>query len=148
MATLTAASAANIRPLDAVNIRTIDLIAGATITRGQAIYEDSNGLAQLARGNAVGTAKVAGIATVDAVAGKPVTVLYQGRLVGWDLSGVNAGTTVYLSSGTAGAIDGAAVTGTGNVAVPLGTVRTMTDAPKTKYILFTIPQNAVPVALP
>lgn len=147
MATLTAASAANIRPLDAVNIRTIDLIAGATITRGQAIYEDTNGLAQLARGNAVGTAKVAGIATVDAVAGQPVTLIRDGRMVGWDLSGVNAGTTVYLSSGTAGAIDGAAVTGTGNVAVPLGTVRTMTDVGKTKYILFTIPQNAAPVAL-
>lgn len=147
MATLTAASAANIRPLDAVNIRTIDLIAGATITRGQAIYEDTNGLAQLARGNAVGTAKVAGIATVDAVAGQPVTLIRDGRMVGWDLSSVNAGTTVYLSSGTAGAIDGAAVTGTGNVAVPLGTVRTMTDVAKTKYILFTIPQNAAPVAL-
>lgn len=147
MATLTAASAANIRPLDAVNIRTIDLIAGATITRGQAIYEDTNGLAQLARGNAVGTAKVAGIATVDAVAGQPVTLIRDGRMVGWDLSSVNAGTTVYLSSGTAGAIDGAAVTGTGNVAVPLGTVRTMTDVGKTKYILFTIPQNAAPVAL-
>lgn len=146
MADLTITTA-NLRELDAVEGRRIPMIADETITRGQVVYRKTNGRAAKARGNAVGTAKVVGIATSDAVQGQPFEALFWGRLVGIDLSALDPGTTVYLSAATAGAIDGAAVTGTGNVAVPIGTVHVMTDVTGTKFLFVDIPQNAVPVAL-
>lgn len=141
-------TAANLRMLEGIEARLIPMIADATIAKGQVVYRKSNGRADLARGNAVGTAKPVGIATSDAVAGQAFEALYHGRLVGYDLSGVNPGSTVYLSASAAGAIDGAAVTGTGNVVAPIGTVHVMTDIGGTRFLLIDVPQNAAPAALP
>lgn len=146
MADLTS-TAANLRILEGIEARLIPMIANAAIVKGQAVYRLSTGKAALARGNAVGTSKVVGIATSNAAAGQPFEALYHGRMVGFDLSGVDPGSTVYLSAATAGAIDGATVTGTGNVAAALGTVHAMTDVAGTRFIFFDIPQNAAPVAL-
>jgi len=148
MAALTV-TAANLRMLDGVEARLIPMIANVAITRGQVVYRIASGVgkAGLARGNAVGTSKVVGIATSDAAAGGSFDALYFGRLVGMDLSGANPGDTVYLSSATAGAIDGAIITGTGNVVVALGTVHCMTDVAGTKFLFVDIPQNTTPVAL-
>ena len=142
-----AVTAANVRELDAVKNDRVTMIADEAITAGQVVYRKTNGRAAKARGNAVGTAKVVGIATAAAGQGDSFKALYRGRMVGHDVSGLNPGVTVYLSAATAGAIDGAAVTGSGNVVATLGTVHVMTDVGATKYILFDIPQNAVPVAL-
>lgn len=149
MATLTI-TAAQLRELDAVDGRRIPMIANVAITKGQVVYRIGSGVgkAGLARANAVGTAKVVGIAVSDAAINQPFEALHVGRLVGIDLSGLNPGDTVYLSSATAGAIDGAAITGTGNVSVPLGTVHSMTDIAGTKFMFVDIRQNQVPVALP
>lgn len=142
-------TAANLRELDAVEGRRISIKAdtGVTVTKGQAVYRKTNGRAGLARANAVGTSKVVGIATGNAAAGDTFEALFWGRLVGLDLSALDPGTTIYLDETTAGALDGTATTGTGNVAVPVGTVHVMTDVSGTKYLFVDIPQNAVPVAL-
>lgn len=146
MADLTV-TAANLRELDAVEGRRIPMIAGATIAKGQVVYRGTNGRAALALGDDVDTAKPVGIATTSVVAGQAFEALFWGRLVGYDLAALDPGATVYLSAATAGAIDGAAVAGAGNVSVPLGTVHTMTDVAGTKFLFVDIPQNAVPVAL-
>ncbi len=140
-------TAANLRILEGIEARLIPMIADETIAKGDAVYRKTNGKAAKARGNGVSTAKVVGIATSDAAAGQPFEALYHGRMVGYDLSGVNPGSTVYLSAATAGKIDGAIVTGTGNVVAGLGTVHAMTDVGGTRFIFFDIPQNAAPVAL-
>ena len=148
MADLTV-TAANLRELDGVEGRRIPMIANVAIAKGQVVYRIGSGVgkAGLARANAVGTAKPVGIATSAAAAGQPFEALFWGRIVGYDLAAVAPGATVYLSAATAGAIDGAAVTGTGNVSVPIGTVHVMTDVAGTKFLFIDIPQNAVPVAL-
>ena len=148
MATLTV-TAAQLRPLDGIEARLIPMIANVAVTKGQVVYRIASGTgkAGLARANSVTTAKIVGIATSDAAAGGSFDALYFGRLVGLDLSGLNPGTTVYLSSGTANAVDGAAASDTGNVVVPLGTVHCMTDVSDTKFLFVDIPQNAEPVAL-
>lgn len=148
MAALTV-TAASLRMLDGVEARLIPMIANVAVTRGQVVYRIASGVgkAGLARGNAVGTSKVVGIATSDAPAGGSFDALYFGRLVGMDLSGLNPGDTVYLSSATAGAIDGAIITGTGNVVAALGTVHCMTDIAGTKFLFVDVPQNSTPVAL-
>lgn len=147
MADLTV-TAANLRELDAVEGRRIPMIADEAVAKGQAVYRKTNGRAGLARGNAVGTAKVVGIATSDAVAGGAFEALIWGRLVGYGLGAVNPGATVYLSSATAGALADAAASGTGNVVAALGTVHTMTDVAGTKFVFVDVPQNAAPAALP
>ena len=140
-------TASRLRPLEGIEARMIPMKADAAILKGQAVYRKPNGRAGLARANAVGTAKVVGVATSDAGIGEAFEALYHGRMVGHDLSAVDPGSTVYLSAATAGAIDGAVVTGTGNVVQALGTVHTMTDVSSTRFIFFDIPQNAAPVAL-
>lgn len=137
-----------VRFMEGIEARLIPMIADEAIAKGQPVYRKTNGRAGVARANAVGTAKIVGVATTDAIAGKAFEALYHGRMVGYDLTAVNPGTTVYLSSGTAGAVNDAAATGTGNVVVPLGTVHAMTDVAATRFIFFDIPQNAAPVALP
>lgn len=148
MATVSIPAGRLVRLLEAVHARTITGIADEAIGRGQPVYRKTNGNFGLARANALGTAKLVGIATKDAAIGRPVEALFYGRMVGYDFSSTNPGTTIFLSSGTAGALDNAAITGTGNVLVPVGTVHVMTDDAQTRYLFVDIPQNANPAALP
>lgn len=136
-----------VRLLDTTQRCTSNVRAGEAITRGQPVYEKPDGTVAKARANAVGTAKVCGIATNDAGPGEPLTVLERGRLVGFDLSGVDNGATVFLSSVVAGAIADEAPSDAGNAVVPLGAVKTMTGSGNQKYILFDISQAFVPEAL-
>ncbi|HVL24874.1 MAG TPA: hypothetical protein VM450_12370 [Thermomicrobiales bacterium] len=138
---------ARLRPLEVIEARLIPMIADEAITKGQPVYRKTNGRAGKARANAVGTAKVVGIATSDAAAGIAFEALYHGRLAGYDLSGVNPGSTIHLSAATAGALADTAASGTGNVVVPIGTVHTMTDASSTRFLFVDVPQNATPTAL-
>jgi predicted RecA/RadA family phage recombinase len=140
-------TASRLRFMEGIEARMIPMIADEAIAKGQPVYRKTNGRAAKARANAVGTAKVVGVATSDAAAGEAFEALYHGRMVGYDLTGVNPGSTVYLSAATAGAVDGAVVAGTGNVVAALGTVHTMTDVSSTRFIFFDIPQNVTPVAL-
>jgi hypothetical protein len=140
---------ARLRPLEGIEARMIPMIPDEEIKKGQPVYRKANGRAGVARANAVGTAKVVGIATSDAKPGQlsGFEALYHGRMVGFDLSATDPGTTVYLSSTGNGEVVDTAPTGAGNVVVPLGTVHAMTDVSGTRFIFFDIPQNAAPVAL-
>lgn len=147
MADLTV-TAANVREGNAIHNRRLSILPDDTITAGMPVYRKTNGKAARGRGNAIGTSKLVGIALAAGVAGGPVIeALYQGPLFGIDLSGMNPGTTVYLSSATAGKLTDTAPTGTGNVVVAVGTVHVLTDQAQTKYLLVDIRQNAEPVAL-
>lgn len=148
MATVAVPSSNRIRILEAPHARTITGFADEAIGRGQPVYRKANGNFGVARANAVGTAKLVGIATRDAAVGSPVEALFFGRLAGYDFSTTNPGTTIFLSATTAGALDNAAITGTGNVLVPVGTVHVFTDDALTRYLFVDIPQNANPAALP
>lgn len=141
-------TAAQFRPMEGIELRTLNGIADEAITAGQVLYRKTNGKFGVARGNAVGTSKVAGIASSSAAAGAGVEAIYHGRVVGWDLSSINGGVTVYLSITAGGLIADAAAVGTGNVVVPLGQVHAMSDRDVTKYLFIDIPLNAVtPTAL-
>jgi hypothetical protein len=123
-------------------------IAAAAITAGQAVYLDSTGKVNLARANAVSTSYFVGIALRSVSAGQAVSVLQRGSLVGFDLSGVAYNGFVHLSSGTAGGLDTAAATGTGNVVAPVGRVVSMPDMGiLTKVLFVNVPYNTILTAL-
>lgn len=139
---------ANFRPLEGIENRHIVMFADEAITRGQPVYRKTNGRAGVARANAVGTSKLVGIATTTVPAGTAFEAMYHGRLVGWTLTSINPGTTVFLSITATGLIADAAAAGVGNVIVPIGSVHTMTNVAETKYVFVDIPQNApTPVAI-
>lgn len=140
-------TAAELRLMEVIEARLIPMIADEAITKGQIVYRKSTGKAGLARGNAVGTSKVVGIATTTVPAGTAFEALYHGRLAGYGLGSIDAGTTVYLSAATAGALADTATTGATNVLVAVGTVHTMTDGSATKFLFVDIPQNAEPAVI-
>lgn len=139
---------ARLREGEAVLGRREPRVADESISRGQLVYLKSNGRVAKARANAIGTAKTVGFATSDANAGDTVEALWQGKLFGFDLSSVNPGTTLYLSTATAGAVQDTKPTGTGNVVFPVGSVQVMTDVAQTRYLAVDISLSADPVALP
>jgi predicted RecA/RadA family phage recombinase len=90
-------------------------IAGAAISRGQAVRFDANGKLVPAQANNATNAECVGIALKSAQAGTAVTVLRQGVLdVGNALASAAYGAPVYLQD-TAGAIGDTA--GTVNVRI-------------------------------
>jgi hypothetical protein len=119
-----ALTAAQIAPVNETQAEISTMIAAAAITKGQVVYQDTNGKANLARANATGTVQtVRGIALNDAAAGRPVNVLEHGSVYGFTVSGLNGGVQVFVSAATAGALaDTAPVTSTQFV-VPIGEVR-------------------------
>lgn len=121
-------TATEVSPVNETQAEISTMIAAATIGRGQLVYQDTNGKANLARANATGTVQtVRGIALNDAAAGRPVNVLERGSAYGFDLSGINPGGQLFVSAATAGDMaDTAPVTSTQFV-VPVGEVRTIDE---------------------
>jgi predicted RecA/RadA family phage recombinase len=140
-------TAGRVRLQDVIEARLIPMLAGEEIAEGQAVYRMADGRAGLARGNAVGTAKVVGIARRGARAGTAFEALYHGRLQGFELDAITAGATVYLSAATAGALADTAPGTAGQVRVAVGTVHVMTDVGATPFLMVDIPQNGDPVAI-
>lgn len=138
-------TASKLRILESIEARTITAFAASAITKGQACYIKSDGTAELARANAVSTGPAVGIATHDAVAGQPVTLLHYGRLAGYTLG--NPGTVVYLSDATAGALNDAAPDGNGEFVQPIGRVMEMTDGSGTEYLFVDIALSTVVVGI-
>ena len=91
-------------------------VAAAAISKGEAIYIDTSGEADLADASAAGTAGFRGIAIEDAVAGDIVSVLEAGTMNGFTLTGAYD-SPIYLSD-TAGGLD----TATGTVGRVVGQV--------------------------
>lgn len=79
---------------------------GTTVTAGQVVYKDSNGVYQLADANLSAAAAAAtGIALNGGASGQPVAVAYAGTLTPGFTATVG---TIYVLSGTAGGIAPAA----------------------------------------
>lgn len=96
-------------------------ICAETITAGQSLYRDSNGKVGLASANTSGKQQTRCLALQGGVAGQAISVLRQGHVYGFDLSGLAYSAPVYQSN-TAGALDTAAGT-TNN---PVGVVDAVT----------------------
>ena len=119
-------TAANVGPAFPGSARIRSFLAGAAIQGGQAVYIDSNGLAQLTAGGATTTSNFAGIAlprmntAYAAGAGQAVEVLQEGEVEGFALSGLAYYAPVYLSntSGTLGSTAGTHGQGIIGVVVP------------------------------
>lgn len=126
-----------LRPMEVIEARLIPMIADEVIKKGQPVYRKTTGRAGLTDASVAGTAKPVGVATTDAQPGTAFDALYHGMLAGYTLTGINPGTTVYLSD-TAGTLADAA----GTVSVAVGTVHTLTDVTFTKVVFIDIPQNA------
>lgn len=122
-------------------------LAAAAVTAGQVVYQDANGKAALARANATGTVQnLLGVTLNAAAANKPVAVMIKGSIYGL---GVSAFGKLYVSTTAGGGfISDAAITGTGNFNIPIGTVEAMTDDALTKVAYIDVPHNQVFTALP
>jgi hypothetical protein len=128
--TLTAAQIAPVFPHSALD-HTYDIVAGVAVTAGQVIRQNSSGKAALADANAgSGAEKAIGLALKTKGAGQGVSYLQQGRVYGFDLSGLAYGALVYLSD-TAGAL--ADIPSTTN-SVPVGRVVPLSDSDATKVL--------------
>lgn len=106
-------------------------ITAVAVDAGQAVYINSAGKVALADANGSGTSGFRGIALESCAAGQVVSVLAQGALYGYDLSGLDYDAPVYLSD-TAGALATA-----GSVAgdtVVVGRVMPLTDKDLTKVL--------------
>jgi hypothetical protein len=125
--TVTAAQVGVVDPTKAV-IKTY--IAAAAITKGQAIYQNTSGKADLADANGSGTLQFRGIALNTVGAGDAVDVCEDGEVYGFGLSGLNYDALVYLSN-TAGAL----ADGAGGTSVVCGRVNALTDNPTLTKVL-------------
>lgn len=134
--TVIAVTAAQVNILFPTIAEIYDIIAGATITAGQAIRRDSNGRAALADANAgSGAEDVRGIALRGGGSGQGISMLKRGHVAGFAVSGMAYDAPVYLSD-TAGALDDAPST---TNSVQVGRVVSLSDADRTKVIYIDIP---------
>ena len=122
--------AGEIGMVDPIKARTRQMIAAATITAGQVVYQDSAGKADLADGSSAGTAQVRGIALNGGGAGQAINVLWDGEVEGFTITSLAYDARVYLSD-TAGALADAA----GTVAVTVGRVVAKSDSPTLTKVL-------------
>lgn len=134
MADLTV-TAAKVGAIFGIQALIIDVEAGATITRGQACYIDTNGQAQLADASVAGTAQARGIALKDVGSGDTVPLLVRGGLEGVDVSSMNGDAPIYVSD-TAGALADAA----GTVSKQVGVVMVVPGT-STKVAFIDVPWN-------
>ena len=121
--TCTAAQVAVMRAEQSV---IFDMIAAVALTAGQAVYINSNG--KVDKADATTNKQIKGIALNAAGAGQAVSVLKEGYVNGFDVSGLAYDAQVMLSA-TAGSL---ATTGT----IIVGRVVAMPDKAITKVLYF------------
>ena len=138
-------TAANLRIIESIEARTVTALAAVAITKGQACYINSSGLAALALATGVATGPAVGIATHDAAAGRAVTLLHYGRLAGYTLG--TPGALVYLSDQNAGALNDTPPAATDEFVQPVGRIFEMTDTAGTEYLFVDIDLAFAPVEL-
>jgi len=126
---VTAAQVGLVNPLKA-DVKSY--VAGATITKGQAVYLTTAGLTGVADANDAGKQQFRGIALNGGGAGQAIDVLHDGECYGFTISGLNVGALVYLSA-TAGALADAAADAPGYTVVA-GRVSVLADKDKTKVL--------------
>ena len=125
--TVTAAQVAELYPFKEI----YSLEAAEAITKGQAVYVNSNGKAALADASAAGTLNLVAIALNSVGAGQPVSVLKAGFVAGATLTGLAYGDPVYVSD-TAGGLDTAA----GTVSKVIGRVAPVNQAGNIQKALY------------
>lgn len=106
-----------------------DMVAGATITAGQAVYQTSAGKADLADANGSGTLQFRGIALNGGGAGQAISVLKRGHVYGFTVTSQAYDAALYVSN-TAGALADAA----GGTTINAGRVVALPDASATKVV--------------
>lgn len=79
------------------NVTISGCAASGVILPGQALYQMSNGVYALAAATASGIAGFRGVALQRQVTGATLSMMKQGKLYGYDLSGMNHDAPVYLS---------------------------------------------------
>ena len=122
-------TAAQVGLVDPIKAKVRSYIAGATITKGQAVYIDpTTGKVNLADANGSGTLQFRGIALNGGAAGQAIDVCEEGLLYGFTLAG-NYDSLVYLSN-TAGALADAG----GGTTVVCGRVAPLADRSITKVL--------------
>lgn len=120
--TVTAAQVAAVYP-DTARIR--NYTCAATITAGQTVYRvATTGRADLCDANDAGKEQFRGIALGGGGVGQAISVLEEGEVFGFDLSGINYDALVYQGD-TAGALDTAA---SGTKTIQVGRVVAINDA--------------------
>ncbi len=112
--TSTAARVAVIFPAKAI---IFDAEAAVALEAGQPAYINSNGKAALADASNAATLVTPGVVLNKAGAGQGVSILKEGHVAGFDLSGLAYGAKVYVSD-TAGALADAA----GSTSLVMGSV--------------------------
>lgn len=132
---LTAAQIALVHPTKAL---VHDLIAAAAITKGQALYINTDVKVDLADANDAGKQQFRGIALNKAAAGQPVSVLMRGAVYGFTISGLNGDVSIYLSD-TAGKLADAA----GTMTVVVGRVFGTSEATPTKILFIDVPMSHI-----
>lgn len=125
--TVTAAQVVELYPFKEI----YSLEAAEAITKGQAVYVNSNGKAALADASAAGTLNLVAIALNSVGAGQPVSVLKAGFVAGATLTGLAYGDPVYVSD-TAGGLDTAA----GTVSKVIGRVAPVNQAGSIQKALY------------
>lgn len=106
-------------------------IAGVAVTGGQSVYRSTDGKYYLCDANDSGKEQFRGIVLYPGGgAGQAITVLEDGEVYGYDLSGLNPDALVYQSD-TAGALATAA---SGTKTVVVGRVTCLSDANLTKVL--------------
>ena len=120
--TVTAAQVGLVDPTKAV---LKDFLANAAITKGQVVAMGTGGTidpADASDGGGYLFEQVVGVAINAGGAGAAITVLMQGEMYGYTVSGLNCGAIVYLSDDAGRMADAQ-----GTVLVRLGRVTALTD---------------------
>lgn len=113
------------------NDEVLSVKLGATVTRGQVLYQDTDGTFKVADANGSGTIQARGIALQGGASGQVIPMLKRGVVSGYTVSSLDADVRVYLSD-TVGSLDTAA----GSTSVTCGRVFSMTDGTKLLYLDF------------
>lgn len=120
---------AQIGLVDPTKAKTLSVIAAEAIDAGEGCYINSAGKAALADGSAAGTAQIRGVALNSAGAGQAVTLVKEGAMYGFTISGMDYDARAYVSD-TAGALADAA----GTVPATVGRVIGLSDKDITKVL--------------
>lgn len=110
-----------------------NVIAAVSIEAGQGLYLTSSGTYGLADANAANRQQIRGVALEAAGAGQAISMLEEGLVYGYTITGMAYDDLVYVSD-TAGALS----TTVGTLTVQCGRIVPLADADKTKVLYFSV----------